>query len=380
MAQPQGAPTAPMVPTAVAGMVPGEDEMTGDRTMKGFTFHYPRLIDNPFTAWNFYVGSSIEFYHQKGAIALVPTVTGTSASSTQTLEFDRNITFAKLHFGFDVRPAKIFTFGLDADYIAEVAVNSDTLFTHGAQGGFDFRPNLKFRFFQLEKAGSQMGLRAHGTFQQGIRLSPQGLLTNLSRQIREISNSPDTNGDGIPDRVACLVTADFGCAFEPDIDVAADLQAKRSRNGGGGALAFAQAINRYLGGQLALGLEGAKTSVTLPFVGAIDSSELVFYAGISPAINIYPKFPLGLIYEYRIEVNKSSFSANPAAGISSDSSITALSHKMNWALQYTGRRDLMLGFIAAISFLQDTAHSMQRATTDPRAFVGAVQFDLRYFF
>jgi len=47
---------------------------------------------------------------------------------------------------------------------------------------------------------------------------------------------------------------------------------------------------------------------------------------------------------------------------------------------YTGRRDLSLGWIAGLSFLEDADRSLHEAEAHPDAFVFAAQFDMRYFF
>ena len=353
------------------GMVHGESEFAGDRTLLGHTFLYPRLFENAFVAASFYVGSSVEFYHQPGVTARVPTTTGT----TDTITFDRDITFVKLNYGADLRASEYLSFGVDADYLAEVGTNGQTLFTWGGSGGFDVRPNAKLRIFRSDATGSQLALRGFGTFQAGIRAMPLGLLIDISNQIKAATQDPAALAD-------CLIQANFECLPTPDVGT--DITASRKRFGGGAALAYAQALGRYAGGQLAVGVESASTDVTLPLGGGattkLGSSETSFYAGISPSLNFYPLLPVGLTYEYRVELNKSSYDTNATLGLTDATKVSTLSHRMNWGLYYTGRRDLMLGWLAGVSFLQDLVRSMQHAATDPRAFVFAAQFDMRYFF
>jgi len=352
-------------------MVPGESALQGDRTLLGHTFQYPRLLDNAFVAASFYVGSSVEFYHQAGVTARVPTTSGT----TDTITFDRDITFVKLNYGVDMRPSEYFSFGVDADYLAEVGTNGQTLFTWGGSGGFDLRPNAKIRIVRGDETGSQLAIRGYGSFQGGIRAMPLGLLIDISNQIRAATQDPATLAD-------CLIQANFGCLPTPD--VASDITASRKRFGGGAALAYAQALGRYAGVQLATGVEGGSTTVTLPLGGGqttnLESSETVLYAGIAPSLNFAPLLPVGLTYEYRFELNKSTYDANATVGLTEATNVSAVSHRMNWGLYFTGRRDLMLGWLAGVSYLQDQVRSMQSAATDPRAFVFAAQFDMRYFF
>ena len=368
---PEGETGSPGPDGPVVGMVPGESDLSGARTLSGHTFLYPRLFDNAFVASSFYVGSSVEFYHQTGITARVPTINGTS----DTISFDRDLTFVKLNYGADMQLSEYVSLGLDADYLAEVGTNSETLFTWGGSGGFDVRPSAKVRLVRSDSTGSQLAFRGYGTFQAGIRAMPLGLLIDISNQIVAATQDPVA-------LATCLVQANFGCLQTPD--VASDITASRKRFGGGGALAYAQALGRYAGGQFAVGVEGASTDVTLPLGGGqkttLASRELLLYAGIAPSLNFYPLLPLGLTYEYRVELNKSSFDANPTVGLTDPTKVSAVSHRMNWGLYYTGRRDLMLGWLAGVSYLQDVVRSMQSAATDPRAFVFAAQFDMRYFF
>jgi len=351
-------------------MVKDESDRTGDRTLKGHTFHYPRLFPNAFTAASFYVGSSIEFYHQGDVPGRVTSDTG---EVLDEFVFDRDLGFVRLRYGIEFQPHKAVSFGLDADYLAEIGANEETLFLYGGQTGFDFRPNLKIRLVRSARYGSQLGLRAHGTFQAGIRAVPQGLLSLLEAQLNAIASSTT--------KQKCLVAADFNCVFaDAASDVSEAITLTRKRNGGGASLNFAQSLNRYLSGQLSIGLEGAKTVVSAPFVGDINASGLQFHAGISPAINLYPKLPVGLVYEYKLQYDKQTYDPNAAAGIATEQSVSALSHRMGFGLYYTGRRDLMLGWIAGLNFLQDVDRALNEVESQPNAFVFAAQFEMRYFF
>ncbi len=373
-APPPAAPVAASADDALAkaasvpGMVPGETLESGARTLQGHTFQYPRLLDNAFTAASFYVGSSIEFYQQKEVLDSFHLPDG----STQPFLFDRDLGFIKLNFGVDFHPAEPFTFGLDANYLAEIGANEISLFTHGGHTGFEFRPNLKLRVFRSEASGSQLALRAHANLQRGLGAVPQGLLVELAKEITTIAADPK--------RAVCLAEAAFDCALGDASSLSDAIQLTRSRNGGGGSIAFAQALGSYLGGQLALGLEGASTTVSTSLTGDVDSSGMLFYAGIAPSLNLHPTLPVGMVFEYRFELDKSSYDANPAAGIAEAVDVTAKSHRLGGGLYYTARRDLMLGWIAGMSFLEDVAHSMELAAEHPQAFVFAAQFDMRYFF
>jgi len=355
------------------GMVEGETEQAGGRTLLGHTFPLTRLVDSPFVVGNMYVGSSVEFFHQPGVSVRIPSPTTPGGTSTET--FDRNISFVKLNYGVDFRPSEYFSFGLDADYLAEVGSNGLSLFTWGGGGSFDFRPNAKIRVLRSERTGSQLALRAHASFQQGIRVLPLGLLVNVSERLEDVVSDPTA----AQDLANCLAAAQIVCVVTDE-----DITAKRQRNGGGASVAYGQALGRYAGFQVSLGLEGASTAVTLPSGGgestSLDASDLAFHIGVAPSLNFYPKVPLGLTFEYRYQLDKSTYSANTEFGVVDGTVVSAGSHRMNAGLYYTGRRDLMLGWIAGANFNRDSARSMQNAETDPRAFVFAAQFDMRYFF
>lgn len=363
-------PPEPPEPLMKQGMIGGESDESGDRTLLGHTFHYPLLLDNAFTAASIYVGSSIEFYHQGDVPAQVKAEDGTILKD---FTFDRDLGFVRLRYGVDFQPSQYFSFGLESDYLAEVGANEETLFLYGGQTGFDFRPNLKVRLVRNEKTGSQLGLRAHGTFQGGIRAVPQGLLTELEKQLSTIANDIE--------KQKCLVAADFECAFAAaGTDMGEAIKLTRKRYGGGGSLNYAQALNKYLGGQASIGIEGATTTVSAPIVGDIEASGLRFHLAASPSLNLYPKLPVGLVFEYRFQLDKQNYAGNEKANISEEEGVSAISHRMGWGLYYTGRRDLLLGWIAGINFLQDVDRALNEAEDQPDAFVFAAQFEMRYFF
>jgi hypothetical protein len=348
----------------------GETETAGARTLRGHTFPYPHSIDSAFTTTNFYVGASVQLYNQ----ADVPSSFEVQPGIVQEFSYDRDLVFVGLRFGTDFTLFKGFTAGLDADYLAEVGTNEDALFLYGGNTGYEFRPNVRIRLFRSESSGSQLTLRPYASIGGGIRALPQGLLREIAGQLDEIAT------DATGRRQRCLAEGDFECAFGDDVDLTDSIQLDRTRNGGGGALTFAQALGRAAGVQVSAGLEGAAVHVEAPFIGEIDAGSFGFYAGIAPSLNFYPTVPIALSFEYRFELDKSGFDANPAAGIGEDTSVTALAHQLNWGLYFTGRRDLMIGWILGLSFLDDAERSLARAKDDPVARIVAFQFDLRYFF
>lgn len=379
--QPQGNPPAAQTSGPQQAASPGapppeaaraETELSGARTLKGHTFHIPRLVDNAFILASMYVGSSVEFFSQDGVTMAIPSTTGASQSVT----FDRAITFVQLNYGVDFRPSSYVTFGVEADYLAEVGANGNTLFTWGGAGSFDIRPNLKVRLARSERTGSQLALRAGASIQRGLRAMPLGLLVNISNQLQEATATPEA----LAEFSDCLRQANIACLQTSG----SDITASRKRTGGRLALAFAQALGQYAGVQASVGLEAAGTAVTLPEGGGVttslESGETVVHVAVSPGLNFAPKLPLGLTFEYRYENNKSKYDANPSLDLGADTSASASSHRLNGGVYYTGRRDLLLGWLAGANFNRDVVRSMQNVETDPRAFVFAAQFDMRYFF
>ena len=222
-----------------------------------------------------------------------------------------------------------------------------------------------------------MALRAHAIIGGGIGAVPQGLLDALVRVLEDQTTNLATD----PMRQACLVQGDFECAFEgADVDIGSAIRLSRERYGGGGSLNFAQALGRYVGGQLMFGVDGISQTTSAPLVGDIKAGTVQVHLGVSPELNFYPKVPIGLLLEYRLTHETGSFDANAQAGIAADTEISATSHRMGGGLYYTGRRDLLLGWIAGASFVQDVERSLEKVGEHPDAFIYAAQIDMRYYF
>ena len=355
-------------PDRIAGMVEGESSETGDRTLSGHTFHYPRLIDNAFTATNFHVGTSVEFYHQGG----VRTTFEQADGSVEELRYDRDLAFVRLHYGVDFQVIEAFTIGLDADYLVEVGANEESLFLHGGQTGYAFRPNFKWRIFRGVESGSQVSLRVHASLSGGVRAVPQGVLVELARQLDTIA--------GDEARARCLAEGALSCAFDGDTELGAAISVSQGRNGGGGTLTYAQALGQYAGFQVAGGGEAAKKTVVTPSLGDVVATDMAFHAGLSPSLNFAPGFPVGLTAEYRFDWQRSTYEANEMASIDSGAQATTTGHRWAAGVYYTGRRDLMLGWIAGISLLQDDVLTEDPMSEQPDALVPSAQFDMRYFF
>lgn len=349
------------------GMIEGETALTGDRTLLGHTFHYPRFVDNAFTAASFYVGSSIELFSQSKVVSNFE-----AAGQEETLEYDRELGFVRLSFGTDFQPDEVFTFGVKAEYLAEVGANEETLFLYGGQTGFDIRPHIKFRLARGTEAGAQLALRPFAIISGGIRAVPQGLLRVLATEITEIASDLA--------RTQCLVEADFGCAFTGGTDLGESIKLTQRRYGGGAALNYAQALGRHLSGQFSLSVGAATSSTSATFLGDVNASHVLVQAGFSPAVNFHPAAPVGMTLEYRFELDKASFDANELAGMPQGADVSATGHRGAAGIYYTGRRDLMLGWIVGIASLQDATRSLQAAEEEPPAFIFAAQFDMRYFF
>ncbi len=373
--QPQAAPAKPSgneeelkeAELMPQGMIQGESSTTGDRTLLGHTFHYPRFVDNAFTAANFYVGSSVELFSQSKVVS-----TFEAGGEEESLEYDRDLGFVRLRFGTDFQAHEVFAFGVKAEYLAEVGANEETLFLYGGQTGFDIRPHLKFRVARGTEAGAQLAIRPFAIISGGIRAVPQGLLRVLATEIEGIASDLA--------RTRCLVEADFACAFEGGTDLGQSIQLTQRRYGGGAAINYAQALSRHLSGQFSFSVGGATSTTSATFLGDVAASHVLIQAGFSPAVNFHPVAPIGMTLEYRFELDKASYDPNETAGMPAGAEVSAIGHRGAAGLYYTGRRDLMLGWIAGIASIQDTMRSLQAAEEEPPAFVFAAQFDMRYFF
>jgi len=351
---PQAGAGPPGVTLPAAGMVMGETAENGDRTLRAHTFHYPRLITNAFTAANFFVGTSVELYHQADRIARFENPGG----GVTQLNYNLDLAFVRVRYGVDFQLASPFTIGLDADYLAEVGANETSLFLHGGQTGFDFRPNIKWRLYRNEDTGSQLAFGANASFRGGVRAVPQGLLADLSAQALAGALN--------------FQTLDFE-----------GMSVSRGRNAGGVTLAYAQALGAAAGLQIAVGGEAGRKTVSNSRVGDVDATSMSFHAGLAPSLNFAPSFPIGLTLEYRFELDRDTYDGNELAEVEPGSETVAKGHRFGAGLYYTGRRDLMLGWIGGLALLEDREAAIGSVTETPDApdaVLLSAQFDMRYFF
>ncbi len=346
----------------VAGLVGGETELNGARTLDGHTFQYPRLIDNAFTAANFHVGSSVELYHQGDVKTSVNRLNG----STEELTYDLDLAFIRMRYGVDFALHEMITLGLAADYLVEVGANEQAILLYGGQTGYAFEPNAKLRIYRNDEYGVQIAVRGFGVFSGGIRAVPMGLLTQL--------------GDISVGGEECAAGAEVSCAVDGN-GVASALAITRDRKGGGGSFNFAKSLGRFLGTQMSVGLEAARATVTAPATGPITATGILFTAGVSPSLNFYPGWPVALTLEYRFELHRNSYDPNPQAGIPDAYVIDAKGHRVGAGIYYSGRRDLLLGWSAGGSLLEDPDRAPEDVgAQQPDAMLFAAQFDMRYFF
>ncbi|HHH31849.1 MAG TPA: hypothetical protein ENK57_26360 [Polyangiaceae bacterium] len=359
----------------VAGMVSGESVDEGDRTLRGHSFPYPRLVDSPFNATNLYAGTSMEMYRQRD----VRSVFRGGDGEPRELRYDRNLAYLRLRYGFDLAIVEAFGVGVDADFLAEVGANSESLMLRGGQTGYVFRPRAVVRLHRSDS--SQWALRGHGTISGGIRAIPHGMLQSLAGEIDAIAADPERSG--------CLAAGDLACALEGrGMDTS---QIRRRRYGGGGALTFGHAFGRAASVQLAAGAEGARQIIETAWGGALGATQVVAYGGIAPALDFGPAFPLGITAAYRFEMQRSAYEASEALGLERGVTTFAKNHRLSGGLSYTGRRDLMLGATVGVAFLQDVdssvlelasspASSTSVVTEQPAALLLSGQLEMRYFF
>ncbi|MEM9692138.1 MAG: hypothetical protein AAGA56_06320 [Myxococcota bacterium] len=364
------------------GMPKGESRDRGARTIKGHTFPYPRLVDSPFAASSFYVGTTVDFLFQQGVRS------GQEADDSGEIvgaTYDRQLGFIQLNYGAEYAPHERVSFGLNADYLATVGANEESLFLYGGQTGFDFRPFLRVVLVRSDAAGIQWSLGGFGTYENGIRAVPQGLLVELSEQIDAIAEDPTG------ERTQCLAQGNLDCAFAEDTDFNS-MQLARRRVGGGGNTAVAIALNEYLGLQVSGQFEAAEQAISNSLVGDVDALDLRAGAGIAPSLYLTDSLPVTLAAGYRFEWQQSTYRANPNLDIENGARVAAFNHRVSAGIYYAGRRDLMLGWTAAGARLEDAERgttqvpsagrttSMSALAPNPHAWVASGQFDMRYFF
>lgn len=377
---PPPAPEPPEAPEPQPGMPSGETAQAGARTLLGHTFPYPRLAEVPFTASSFKVGTAIDYLSQAGV-----SNTGTQTSGdVESLLYDRSLAFIRLDYGAEIAPHERFSFGLDADYLAMVGANEESLFLYGGQTGFDFRPFMRGAVYRDEERGVQLGIGGFGTFESGLRAVPQGLLVELSEQVDAIAD--DETGA----RARCLADGNLGCAFEDDANLAQAMQLTRRRFGGGGTVALGWAINSVLASQLGVRAEGARTTVSSAILGDVAATDVRVGASFAPSLDLSDWVPITLALAYRFEVQRSAYDGRPELGIDDGQEIVAMGHRASAGIYYAGRQDLMLGWSAMGSILEDTERGVAQVTQpagstsilqrQPNAMVASAQFDMRYFF
>jgi hypothetical protein len=351
--------------------VQGETTELGARTLRGHTFPYPRYLDSAFVATTFHVGAGVELYSQPE----VQTGFAASAGEPQLFTYDRDLVFARLRAALDLAPWEVFALSFDATYLAQVGVSEQSLFLFGADTGYELGPGLKARLWRSDSGSTQLGLHVGGRFAGGLQAVPQGLLRELALELAAIAQDQG--------RINCLVAADFECAFD-NIDLITAIQLHRKRYGANAFLNLAHAFSRAIGAQLTLGLGGSYSNYTWRYLGDIDTGSFEFTAGLGPSFNFYPDFPLGVSLEYRLDVEHNVYDAVAGAegqpSVEEATSDTATAHRLAAGAYFTGRRDLMLGAIVGLSFIDESAELGKTAADQPKATLVSVQFDMRYFF
>ncbi len=357
----------PVAAPARKGMVDGEDERWGARTLSGHTFPLPLLIDHPFVATHFGVGTEVGFYSQPGLGLEYVDETGRE----QTFTYDANAGFLRERLALGIGLFETFELSVDADYLAFVGANEGTIFLFGGRTAYDVRPGVRGRILRASRTGTQLGGRAYAILSEGIQIQPQGLLVTLVQQIAALAASER--------RTTCLVAGDFACAF-PDLDLAAAIQVIHTRYGGGASVSAAQPLGRHVGVLGTVGLEVARARSSNVSFGNLYSTPLDFYAGVAPSLDLEPYAPIGAMVEYRVDVESIPYEENRSAGVPAGYGETNLNHAVAAGLFYTGRRDLQLGLVLSASFLNQSAQAGPRSTVQPLAAIVTAQFTVGYFF
>ncbi|MEM9876897.1 MAG: hypothetical protein AAF928_18515 [Myxococcota bacterium] len=375
------APVAPAPRTSRhvsrGGMVGGETDEAGARTLRGHTFVAPRLVPGgAFAASSLYVATSAEWFRQTGVEA--------RGRGGEGVRYDRNLALLRLRYGFDYAVHERLALGLDADFLAAVGANQRSILLHGGETGLDARPFLRGVVVRDLDAGTQLAVTASAVIEQGIRATPQNTIDRFEERVAGLDER---------EAEACLNAGALDAACSGLVDEASALSAlatTRARRGGGGAVTFAQALGSMLGVQLGAAFEHSRLGLESQAIGEVTATDTRFLAGLAPTLDLGPHFPVGAALAYRFEYRRLRYDESPRLGIPDGSSTLGLYHRTTAVLYYTGRRDLMLGWTGGVAVLQDN----ERAVANPRAgrprasvlaprpdgVLYSGHFELRYFF
>lgn len=320
---PPSAPEPPASPEPRAG-ARGDDA----RTLKGYTFRPPLLLDTAFVGTHAGLVMSIGRDVTSGVHALTQTGTGFG----QELVYDLNQSFVSGRLQAGASFAGRVEIGIDMTYAGFVVGDQNTALLYGGQSAVDVEPGVRVSILKSASTGTALGVRGYASIARSTRLNPARVLAAVADKITEIAADPM--------RAACLGGGDIACAVGEDFNAFAAMRVSREVYGGGVAVSLAQAIGSHVGVQATTGFEIAHgrsvTSTT-----ELGSTPFKFYVGVAPAVDFAPTVPIGIMAEYRFAFAGESFSST--TGSAASTATRTLEHGVVGGVYYTGRRDLTVG-------------------------------------
>lgn len=359
-------PEAPPPPPAAA-QPPGADAPAADaarrddvRTLKGFTFRPPLLLDTAFVSTHAGLTVAIGRETTPDVRVLTMIVNG------QELAYDINQSFVSGRLTAGASILGRVEIGVDLTYTGYVVGDQNTAILFGGQSAVEVEPTVRVSLLRSTSSGTALSARAYGAIDSKARLNPTRVLGAVASQIKDIA--------GDPARTACLAVGDITCALGDKFNAFSEMRVARSTYGGGAAVSLAQAVGSRFGVQSTVGFELARGTSTSKSTGELGSTPFTFYVGAAPALDFGPSVPIGLMAEYRFDFATESFSSASATVTATSTRTTT--HGVAGAVYYTGRRDLTFGLGFRGSFIQ--------SSTDVGALPGTRQLSglatLRYYF
>ena len=352
---------------------------TASRSVNGYVFPTPLLIDSAFLTTHVGLGAEVGHYWAFGQDPQFVTPNNGLNMSGTDIPYDLSMGYTTEYVSLGLAPWERVGLTLDASYTSYIASDINGAVLNGSQYAWDIRPGLRFRLLHSRSSGTQIALHLYGDFSSSSQVNPQPALVTIGNQLNACIMANNNLGGG----------GQMSCPFS-------NLPATTTSHtvvGGGGALSLAQAFNSTFGLQAAAALE-----VGYGWLDAqgsqINSTPVNFHVGIAPSINLGPSAPLSIMAEYLLTVGY-----EPTIGILPSSlqsemtpdagATTTFTHQFAVGLYYTGRSDFTVGglFTATVSSSQTSSTAddsngdanVQTFDNPPVRAVGA-QVNARYFF
>jgi hypothetical protein len=297
------------------------------RTLKGFTFRPPLLLDTAFVGTN--AGLAVVIGREVTSDVRLLTASGTGLGQELVYDINQSFVAGRVQAGASILGRV--EIGVDMTFTSYVVGDQNTAILYGGQSSVAIDPGVRVSILRSTRTGTALSVRGYGVIRSGTRLNPSRVLAAIADNIDDISNDPA--------RTSCLAVGDVGCALGEDFNAFDAMKVSRSRYGGGVGVSLAQAIASRFGVQATTGFELARGRSSSVATGDLGSTPFTFYAGVAPAVDFAPKVPIGVMAEYRFAFTGESFSGDAVASTST----RTIEHGFAAGVYYTGRRDLTVG-------------------------------------